>query len=362
MINKILRSFKKRWLLVWLLAVSVMLMSFMSAFAEFPSALTTMKRVVASVSDYGTKFSSNALVENGSNTYIPVYMDELSAAAKTTSTYDVVVDIWNFSAKNPMDWYKKPITYNVSFRFVDRKGDVLTADDIRSRTVAVYNGDSLLTTLGSSNLSANGFDAQTLVFDEGHSAAHEYTLKFLGTWDLERDEDICVQMSAVPDTRVDTYNDISPLGGIIGLKKTNGGSASGWTAYLSEHPNSTSTGDPDDYDGFNLVVSGSGKATITITCDISKFGLNKYFRDLSKTVYLFGAQEVSYSEEGNTATLTIKADNSKAANEYRTRYNIQVYKNGIYEPEGWNFFAVKGTDTDAVYNAADIKVEIKSTE
>ena len=373
MSNRILKFLKRQWLLVWIVAVSVLIAGSIIAYAEFPSALTTMKRVVASISDYGSKFSSNVLIENGDKTYVPSYKDELADAEKQTSTYDVVFDIWNYSAKNPLDWYKKSIKYNISFKFVDRKGDELKDADVGTRTVGIYKGTTLLMTLNSTTLSSEdaGLDAQTLLYSEGNSDYHEYTFKFKGTWNLETDEDICVQMIATPDKTYDAYNDISPLGAIIGLRKTNSGSASGWTAYLSEHPNSTGTEILDEFDGFNMIVTGSGKATITITWDTSKVDMNKYFRDSSKTVYAFDTttspNEVVYTgpdteNGGTTATLVINADSSSTAKDYRTRYNIQVYKNGTYEPTNWNFFAVKDVDSDAVYNAASVKVQITSTE
>ncbi len=201
-----------------------------------------------------------------------------------------------------------------------------------------------------------------------------YTLKFKGTWDLEKDEDICVQMIATSNPNAENatsnYNDLAEIGAIIGLKRISGGGESGWTAYMNEHQDSSAAGDPSAYDGYNLVLTGSGAATITVTWDPTKIELNRYFSDSLLRVYSFGTftdtnennevvstPEVDYDED--TTTLTIHANSGSDVTNHRTRYNIQVYKTGSYELEDWHFFAVKkGNVQDSWYNTADIKVEI----
>lgn len=370
--NKIFIILKKRLLTAWIIILSLSLVGMIIASADYPSPLATMKRVIASTSDYGMSFSSNILVDGGEKTYVPSYVDELPTNSQNTSTYDVEVNIWNYSIKNPLDWYKNNIVYNLSFSFTNRKGEALSAAAIGDRTVQICKGTTSLFTLNSTNLNSSNASlaSQTLTYSPGNSDSHNYTLKFKGTWNLEGDEDICVQMKATPDGINHTYTDLSEIAALIGLKKTSVGGSSGWTAYLNEHRDSTSLGSVGDFDGYNLVVTGSGAATITIKWDTSNIELNKYFYDTTTGINNFGTWTVTDPDTNVTTTvnemtpsagtITIKADSGRSETDHRTRYNIQVYKSNSYEPNSWDdLFALYGS---ANYDTAKIKVQIVQTQ
>lgn len=363
--KRIISFVKKQWLLLWVIMLSVVLFG-VSAFADYPSALSSMKRVVASTSDLGTKFSSNILIENGETTYSPAYFDKTDS-----STYDVGVYLWNYSAKDPLDWYRNTINYTLSFQLTDKQGTALSAGDLNARnSVQIYKGNSPLmdgsdpVVLSSSKLSYT----LTESLAGAYSDSDMYTLKYNSNWDLDNDEDICVKVIAEP-TPASSYKDIFKLAAIIGMKETPIPQSVGWRAYLSEHISSEDARGVQYYDGYNLVLSGSGKADIVITWDSSKIELNKYFYDGTYSVYTFADDNkeivLPITESGTLKTLVIHADTgSTETNHSRSnRYNIQVYKIGEdFDPSDWSFFAVKnGTNADANWNSASsyLKVEIQ---
>ena len=86
---KKIRSFiMKQWLLMWIAVVGVLLTA-MSVSAEYGLTTNVMNRVVRSVSAQGMMFSSNYLVENGSQTYIAKYVSEVNP-------FDIDVYLWKY--------------------------------------------------------------------------------------------------------------------------------------------------------------------------------------------------------------------------------------------------------------------------
>ena len=244
---------------------------------------------------------------------------------------------------NLSKWYPDGIDYTVSFTMVDSNGDSakVTAPEMGSRTVQLIKvsedgAETPLETLRASALSFTS-STQTLEYDAEKSSENHYILRFSSDWDLDDDTEICVQTVATPVNGGDTskYSDLSSLGAIIGLRRTKSGESTGWQAYLAEESDNL---DVSKCDGYNLVVTGSGAAKITIKWNAEKLACNKNFHD--GTIYSFGSGEVTYTapESGDTiATLVINADTGSSATNNRNRYDIQFYKTGA-EPSNWTFF------------------------
>lgn len=329
---------KKQWLRIWIVA-AVLALTSMGAMAAYISANSTMKRVVVSTTAQGKMFSSNVLVENGSSTYIPRYFSELT---DKTQTYPVVIYLWNYNLTNPAKWYSEDIDYSITFTLTDSEGTALSEEEIGSRTVIVCDkNDDTIATLNGSTLSYS--ETNQLEYFPAIATEGQYTLKYWGRWDLANDTDICVKVDVQLENGGDSakYQDLSPLGGIIGLRQSLSRESAGWRAYISEQADGKSVG---SCDGYNMIVTGSGAAEITIKWDTRFLGCNKNFY-LNNSIYSFGTyadstREVSYTgpEEGsNIATLVIKADTASAVTSNRNRYDIQFYKTGTAEPTSWGF-------------------------
>ena len=354
--EKIIKFIKKQWLHVWIV-VAIIVLSTMGAMAAYISANSTMKRVVVSTSSQGKLFSSNVLVEDGVNTYIPRYFPQLN---DLTQTYPVDIYLWNYSLTNPSRWYSDDIDYTITFTLTDSEGTALTAADIGSRTVIIADADdNTLATLNGTTLTYTK-SGDSLDYNASLSAEKHYTMKYSGNWNLDNDTDICVKVDVQLENGGDTtkYQDLSPLGGIIGLKKSVSTESTGWQAYISEQADLKTV---TDCDGYNMVVSGSGAATITIKWDTRYLGCNKNFYD--NFIYSFGTytdntKEVTYTapETGsNIATLVIKADTASSVTSNRNRYDIQFYKTGTAEPANWNFITnTESSLSDSVWLYIDV--------
>ena len=338
--EKIIKFIKKQWLHMWII-IAIIILFAMGVMAAYTSANSTMKRVVVSTSSQGKLFSSNVLVEDGINTYIPRYFPEL---IDKTQIYPVDIYLWNYSLNNPSRWYSDDINYTITFTLTDSTGTALTAADIGSRTVIIEDkdGNPLETLNGTTPMLSYTKSGESLSYSASISAQEKYTMKYSGNWNLDNDTGICVKVDVQLDKGGDDskYQDLTPLGGIIGLKKSTNTESTGWQAYISEQVDDKTV---TDCDAYNMVVSGSGAATITIKWDTRYLGCNKNFYDDS--IYRFGTyedstKEVTYTAPGagsNIATLVIKADTASTVTSNRNYYEIQFYKTGASEPANWNF-------------------------
>ena len=333
----ILRSIMQKWFTLWALTIIVFLMPIVT-YADYPSALSSMKRVVASTSEQEAKFSSNILVSGG-GVYVPRYKDQKITAAEKAEPYIVNVYVYNYSISGSLSPYPSDINYTVSFELTDRRGTPKTAAQVGERSVTIYdeNGNSI--TLDASNLSSKPNDdppdaicRQQLVYDVSETDSDGFILEYDGDWNLTADEDICVKMTAQP---VGDYQDLKTLEAFIGLKNMVSTGSSGWQAYLSEHQDETASDTPEDYDGYNLVIRGSGTATVTIQWDPSCVEINPNFYT-ADGIYKY--PEISGVSGDTWKSITISAD----ATAYRNRYNIQVYKKAPLA--NWDFFNAVSTD------------------
>lgn len=348
---------KKQWMLFWSI-LAAMTMVFMYVSAEYMGENSVMKRVVVADLEQRSMFSSNILKENGTNNYQAQYISALSEIEIAQGkTYDISLLLWNYNRANPSKWYPQDISYTLNAKLVNQDGTSITAEEMdENKTITILKDNDEKCTLSSSNLQAQFLDK--LTYKTSGTSDNVYTIRFSNNWNLQDDTNICVQIIATPDKNgdADKYKDISEISAIIGLRELQRMGASGWQVYLNEQ---RIGGTPNEYDAFNLVVTGSGKADIIITIDTNKLSFNKYFYDESLRTKNFKSDEVVYTkpDEKGIAKLTIKADASenrgtKDNPEYRNRYDIQLYKNydgNTADPENWNFFAENNGITNDVW-------------
>lgn len=331
---------KRQWLFVLTMAMSITLLS-IAVSAEATETLSPMKRVVVTKDGHGTLFSSNILSDmveetvEGTTiqkaTYQPVYKDE-----KNNEAYTVDVNLWNYDVLDETTRYPKDINYTLDIRMTSSEGNALTVADVGTRTITIapISPSGSAKTLSSSNLT-DKFTSQTLTYSDSHSTENTYRISFSAGWNLDEDTNICVEIIATPtvDESGHTYPDVPTLGRIIGLRKSRETGSNGWVAQISEQ---TTTNSPGDFDGYNLILSGSGSATITISWNIKRIGVNEYFYNSEKNVYDFeNGEVVDGLTSGDWHTITINAN----ASSFRNRYAIQLYKLGeLDDPADWSFF------------------------
>lgn len=337
--NTTSQKWPKRWLLIWA-AILVMGSAIIVSYAEYTFSSSSMKRVVVAMADQGMMFSSNYLSEGGSESYHPKYVQADSSA----EYYQADVYLWNYSPKNPAKCYPTDIDYKVELKLTNPTGAEDYSEDLGSRKIEIYKGNELVTSITAADLSNGKYTkdfTDTLAAGEGdESAQNLYLVRFYG-WDVLEDTSICLQMIAKPDRSEGAYKDLKDLGGIIGIRELSGSGSGGWEAYISEVRNS----EYDNSDGYNLIVTGSGKAEIVIKWNVDKVQVNKYF-NTNKDIFGMRDEEISFvipdsQDENRIAQMKINADVSK----YRSRYNFQIYlKNGEKNEDSAAFFAPEGTE------------------
>ena len=338
--KRIINFIKRRWLLVWIMVALIGTMCFVG-YAEYQTENSYMKRVVVASSDQGMMFSSNYLVEGGYNTYQAKYDRK-----NDDESYDVNVFLWNYSLKNTSICYPDAIEYTVELRITDNKGNAITDSSIfadidtespensvyRSIAVKRQNGSEIVTYNYKSDLSSVYTFNDTIAAGNGAAKQTQYILTF-NNWDLIENKNICIQMIAKPN--VTKHKELRNIGAVIGMKEAVDEESNDWQASISEIQNNRT-----DVDGYNLVLSGSGKAKIEIKWDTSKIDINKYFRE-TDTIYSFYTGDINervidpVDDETGWRKMTINAD----ANSYRNRYNIQLYLCAGEKPASSVFFA-----------------------
>ncbi|SEF92100.1 hypothetical protein SAMN04487934_10535 [Eubacterium ruminantium] len=336
--NDIVKFIKKQWLLVWIVVVALLLTTLVAR-AAYETTTSSMEKVVVSTSSQGLLFSSNILVKDGGSTYVP----KAFSPREASQYYDVDVYLWNYDMNNPSKWYSSDIDYKVTVELTDSNGNAISAATMGQRSIILTdkNGDTLATLDGTTPTLSWTSSTQTLDYDTDEGTEGKYTLKFSGNWNLDEDIDICVKMTAALFKGDDAskYMDLADLSAVVGLKKLTTVDAKGWQAYVSEKEENV---DVNDCDGYNLVVSGSGEATITIKWDTTKLQCNRNF--YNNTINSFGTGEVTGpTTNGNIATLVINANTASATTNNRNRYDIQFYKTGSDEPSSWDFVTDDGT-------------------
>ncbi len=324
MLKNIINYLKKQWLHIWI-TIAVISITMLAVSAEYGITTNTMNRVVRSISSQGMMFSSNYLVENGDRTYIAKYVS-------VNNAFDIDVYLWNYDIGNISKWYPETIDYTITASLVDSKGDdlILANDDDRSVDILDSNGQKLVTL--DRDLNAFTSAVQHLNYSESSSDENRFIISYPDNWDLD-DIDFCVKITASPyrDGNANRYKDLKDISAVLGLKESMSAGSKGWRAYISEE----GTKQISDCDAYNVVVTGSGKATIRLTWDTRYLDFNEYFYSADKRIYTFGSNEVQYSVNGDQATITINADTGSSATEHRNRYDIQLYKTGAEEPASW---------------------------
>ena len=344
---------KKQWLLVWITIVAVALLTIVAS-AEYGSTSSNMHRVVVSKKGPGMMFSSNYLIEEGDSVYHPIYVKP-----KDEGRYDSnYLFIWNYNTSDLERLYPEDINYRLEVKLTDQSGTDLTRD-IGSRNITITNPNNETITLN--NTVRSGSWASQKLVHSSQAAANRYAISFSEGWDIANEEDICVQIKAIPTSRNNNepYTDIRTISGIVGLKTTASSVSNGWKASISEQPEENNTTvTPDQFDAYNLILTGSGSATITVRWNTAYLQLNRYFTDSNNRVYHFAEGEVIVNEPdaGGWQTMTINADTGDDTKDNRNRYTVQLYKTGSGEPVDWKFFA--NNKADGVYESAWIRVNI----
>lgn len=284
----------KRWLTFWAVAVSVLLTGLV-VFAAYTN-LNSVKRVVSTQGGRGTAFSSNYLnlTAMSSDTYalknIPF--------AESSDIAAFEINVCNYVHNDPSKVNENSITYSLTLTLVDAEGATINGS---------YSG---LTVLDDSNTSFRFSEGVCVIPNKALTGGIKCVDTYRITVPREFIDTVRIRAVAEPDSASYQYTDNKKLGRVFNFTEYNA-AATTWTGSFTE---TTAEG----YDGFNYVIKGQGKGTVTLEWDTQGLEISQVFLENNG---------ISVTEANGKKSFSINVDSNT-----RSRYEIQFYKteSGVY--------------------------------
>lgn len=285
-------SVKKLWITVWVIVVSAMILGIVSSAAYINR--NSVKRVVSTQGGGGTAFSSNYMLLSSDGNYSTknIYFTENAE----TTPFDITV--CNYVQNDPSKVNNKRINYTLTLKLLDYDNADVT-----------NSFDGLMVKYGSSTSTFSGgvctISGQTLA--ENTVSVNKYTV----TVPKEFVDTVMIKAEAVPEEDSKGAVNNNTLGRYFSFSYLNNTTIT-WTGSFVETT-------ADNYDGFNYIIKGQGKGTVTLTWNTAMLEMNKLFLD-------------NYTDKVTTAdgkaTLTLEVGSNNI-----NRYDIQFYKveGGVYD-------------------------------
>lgn len=292
--NKNKNIIAKRWLICWITVVLVLLAG-LGVFAAYTN-LNSVKRVVSTQGGRGTAFSSNYLnlTAMSSDTYA---LKNISFT-ESGDTAAFEINVCNYVHNDPSKVNENDITYSMTLTLVDKEGAAITGS---------YSGLTVSDGGGTAHSFSGGVcvvSGRTLT--GGIKCVDTYRI----TVPREFIDTVNIRAVAEPDSVSYQYTDNSKLGRVFAFTEYNA-AATTWTGSFTE---TTAEG----YDGFNYVIKGQGKGTVTLSWDKQELEISNIFLDNNS---------ITVTEADGKKTFTLNVDSNT-----RNRYEIQFYKteSGVY--------------------------------
>ncbi|MGN0655243.1 MAG: hypothetical protein ACI4KR_00475 [Ruminiclostridium sp.] len=279
---------KKRinvWAVFLIIVLSALLLGFVS-YAAYTN-LNSVKRVVSTQGLNGTPFSSNYLnlTASGESSYSVKNI----VFPENAPTVTFSIDICNYVHNNPSKFNDNDINYNFTLTLVN-------ADDVDLTGLTVTSGgNSYSFTDGVCNITG-----QTLKGSK--KSVNTYAVTVPASFV----DKVKIEAVAEPDSESYRYTGNFKLGRLFSFTNKSE-TATTWTGRFAE---STT----ENYDGFNYILSGQGKGTITLTWDEANLEISRIFLENNNIT-------------ANNGSFTMDVDS-----DIKNRYDIQFYKteNGDY--------------------------------
>ncbi len=342
--EKILKTLRKHWTRVWLIAILLMSGGVYVTYAIY-TEVSSVKRVVSTQASPVEMFSSNCM------------RPDISSRRLSSAEYSITV--CNFDQDKPTIYNPATISYTLHAELQVKQGDnyinmatyLGTLDQTNTEQKAIYdrymekaqlyyiykseddNPETTVTisknpfvvdnSVVSVNLTADTLAAQ-------HSSVDKYKVEIDSAAVNDPNTDIFVHVWAVP-TPPTTLRTIETR--LYGAAITT--DTATWTGTFIETDCATV-----DYDFYNYVITGSGAGTVDILWDSSKFSINDFFFNTALSGNLFyngnnTPSEILDSDEKygsekyggkyvgwSKITLSV----GTGANINKNRYELQLYK------------------------------------
>lgn len=336
--NKILKTLRKHWTRVWLIAILLMSGGIYMTYAVY-TEVSSVKRVVSTQAAPVEMFSSNCM------------RPDISSRRLSSAEYSVTV--CNFDQDKPTIYNPATISYTLHAELQIKQGDnytnlatyLNTLDQLNAEQLAIYNDyltkaakyfiyktedDVTGPVTASENKFTVGNDfSVTLTADSlaaQHSSVDKYKVKIDPDSINLTNTDIFVHVWADPTEPSNLSTIATRLYGTAISEN-----AATWSGSFNEQ-----NCDTVDYDFYNYIITGSGAGTIDILWDPEKFEINKFFFNTS----LSGVNFVDSSSPTTITNSDTKYGNGKDNGKYvgwskitirvdsitKNRYELQLYK------------------------------------
>ena len=263
------------------------------------------QRTIATYETTGDRFSSNLLAKlTGEDNVKTLYVTDEMTSPNT------VVTVCNYEQGKQTQPHEKDITYVLKAEFVVYNGSTgkyeavdeayLVANSLTGYSFSLTKGGTTVT-LNSTHASDDSF-GKTLT--NGVADSDAYTLTMSPSF-VQNKPNLYVRLTVTPSG---TGIFLSPLIGIFKADLRSEGASTAWTGVFSDDTAIA----PNQYNGYNYLISGQGSGTYTLRWDGTKVQLSAL--SLNELLSVEGA-----TQDGNSVVLPVNSD-------VTSRYEIQFYK------------------------------------
>lgn len=335
-IKNIYKKILKYPVTIWMIASALVLSASYFAFAAY-NGTAAVKRVVSTQASSSTVFSSN---------YMEIFSSTNPTVKNLRTTNEgnfiCTITVCNYDQLFPTDPARGLIDYTFTAELV--KFDSATDSYVPVTTVQMNGSDAKvfyvkktmdesvpIDTDAEHSINAAGSFSYTYESESltgGTSCKDTFDICFDAAEVLKDMPEIFIRVTATPSAESIQLNGsgLSTLSAIISISQ--GRSVeTGWHGSLQESSDR-------DYDGYNLIIEGSGAGTIDIEWDNERFAMNPAFVSLyGGTDGILGGEEAVSGRTGwMRRTLTVDSMRSN-------RYVVQFYRRdgGQYVYTGNNF-------------------------
>ena len=317
-IKNIYNNIKKYPVTIWMVASMLALSAVCVTYAAY-NGTADVKRVVSTQATSSTVFSSNYM-----EVYSSTNMVVKSLRTTEEDNFICTITVCNYDQLDPTSHARGKIDYSFTAELVRYDSNTSKYESV---TEVQMNGTTPKTFYVQKTMDENlSFDTDTQhSINSTGSFSYTYSSESLtggvsskDTFDICFDAaevvkdlpDLFIRVTATPTAEsVQQNSGISILSSIISISR--GRSVeTGWHGSLQEETNK-------DYDGYNLIIEGSGSGTIDICWDDTKFAMNPAFVTLYGTI--LSGEENDSPEGWKKRTLTVNSIQNN-------RYVVQFYK------------------------------------
>ena len=309
--DKTIKILKKHWIAVWLVLAVIGIGTSM-VLAEYIAEKNRIQRVAANVAVSGQPFDSNYMVVGAPS------FNNIPFASGTETWCPVEVKIWNYNRANPQKTYRGALSYTLTAQLVDSAGNVLD-DRLGSYQIGIKADNEENYTY---------FDPQDYDATDGYFVSvensrsfpsnynmteHKYTLRFPVSF-LTDNPGIYIKLVATPSD----MDRLSPISGIFGVTMQETTLPKGWNGVFNDDESQK------NYDGFNYLITGSGKERITFSWDPVYLDVNAY------NLADYGLTVTPDDDPGRTGWSMVQFD---VDSNDRYRYDFQLYMTSALEAQ-----------------------------